>query len=90
MVGSTSHKYSHAAWIVSITNFSLIFPPSSRGGVLIVTNVSYGRGAFDVGCSVEVKLFFTVTSFENLKFPSAVLRLVDYAGRKIPVGFGVL
>ena len=54
------------------------------------TNVSYGRGALDVRCSVEVKFFFTVTSSENLKFPSAVLRLVDDAGRKIPVGFGVL
>ena len=90
MVGSTSHKYLHAAWIVSITNLSPIVPPSSRGGVFIVMNVSYGRGALDVRCSVEVKFFFTVTSSENLKFPSAVLRLVDDDGRKIPAGFGVL
>ena len=89
MVGFTSHKYLHAVWKVSITNFSPIFPPSSRIGVLIVMNVSCGRGAFTVRCSVEVKLFFTVTSVENLKFPIAVLRLVVDAGRKIPVGFGV-
>ena len=90
MKGSASHKCLHAAWIMSITNLSPIVPPSSRVGVFIVMNVSYVRGALDVRCSVEVKFFFTVTSSENLKFPSAVLRLVDDAGRKIPVGFGVL
>ena len=76
MVGSTSDKYSHAAWKVSITNFSPIIPPSSGGGVFTVTYVSYGRGAFDVRCSVEVNLF-TFTASENRKFPSGVLRLVD-------------
>ena len=36
-----------------------------------------------------MKSVFSFTSVENLKLPRAVLRLVDDAKRKIPVGFGV-
>ena len=39
--------------------------------------------------SVGVRVFFTITSGENLKFPNGVFHLVDATERKIPLHPGV-